>query len=63
MPSEIVHALEPVVGGLPSGAFAVVMDLVNSQPRTREGHRVPNDALVSYIQAAQDLAGCPASDG
>jgi hypothetical protein len=46
---------------------AALEALLQSAKATSHAHEkatgFPNDALVSYIQAAQDLAGCPASNG
>jgi hypothetical protein len=47
------------------GNCAGLQALLNAAKNTSEAHRkatgFPNDALVSYIQAAQARAGCPSS--
>ena len=49
------------------GNCAGLQALLNAAKATSEAHEkatgFPNDALVSYIQAAQARAGCPAGSG
>jgi D-serine deaminase-like pyridoxal phosphate-dependent protein len=50
-----------------SGNCAVLQTLLTDAKTTSRAHEkatgFPNDALVSYIQAAQHQAGCPAGSG
>ena len=49
------------------GNCAGLQALLNAAKATSEAHEkatgIPNDALVSYIQAAQARAGCPVGSG
>ena len=50
-----------------TGNCAALQVLLTSAKNTSHAHEkatgFPNDALVAYIQAAQGVAGCPASSG
>jgi hypothetical protein len=50
-----------------TGRCAVLQVLLTAAKNTSDAHEkatgFPNDALVSYIQAAQARAGCPAGSG
>ena len=50
-----------------TGRCAVLRVLLTAAKNTSDAHKkatgFPNDALVSYIQAAQARAGCPAGGG
>ena len=50
-----------------TGNCAALQVLLTAAKTTSRAHEkatgFPNDALVSYIQAAQDRAGCPATSG
>ena len=63
-----VSQLQPRIdAATATGNCAALQVFLTAAKTTSQAHEkatgFPNDALVSYIQAAQDRAGCPATSG